>query len=175
VKKPSVTDLVGMLDKPALLSWANAQGLLGVKLNAVRQRVRGAGTSMHEQIETGCFDEPAHAENYIRFSRDKELLDSEKPIETEWFTGRYDARFRCRDGIYLIDYKKSQRRRVYFEHCLQLAAYGMAETADKFAIVATPDFAMIEVDVAAHREKYENILIALSKIYTLRWQIEHCG
>lgn len=170
MRKPSVTKLVDMLDKPALVRWANRQGLLGIDIDKERQRTKAAGTSMHEQIETGAFVEQAHARNFGRFMEGKEILRSEGAVETEWFVGRYDCKMRV-DGLdYIIDYKSSQA--MYFETRLQLVAYAMAEPCDRLAMVSVPDFYMIEANMA-DRAKYEDILIALAKIYALRWQIEH--
>jgi len=37
MKKPSVTELLRILDKPALLNWANKQGLLGIDISVKRK------------------------------------------------------------------------------------------------------------------------------------------
>ena len=49
--KPSVTELIGMLDKPGLLNWANKIGLDGIKLEDYRKKSMINGTSLHKQIE----------------------------------------------------------------------------------------------------------------------------
>jgi len=173
VKKPSVTDLVDLLAKPALITWANKQGLLGINVGSLRKQTKAAGTSMHAQIEDGAFDDPLHAANFTRFAQDKEFLATEKAIETEWFTGRYDVLLGYRGARWLCDYKKSRRHRLYFEHKLQLVAYGMAEPADRFAVIATPDFAFLELDIDVdQRAKIEKVIICLSQIYSLRMEIE---
>jgi hypothetical protein len=173
MNKPHVTQLLDLLNKPALITWANKQGLAGVNIAEIRNRTKAIGTSMHSQIESGAFDDPVHAGNFARFIADKEIVATERKIETEWFVGRYDVLLRYRGLLWMCDYKKSRRHRVYFEHALQLVAYAMAEPADKFAIVATPDFAFIEMKMTdAQRNKYESILINLSMIYTLRKEIE---
>lgn len=169
--KPSVTQLLDMLAKPALITWANEQGLAGVNIKTMRDKAKRAGTSMHSQIERKDFTDPKHAENFARFMSDKELIDQEQSIETEWFVGRYDSRIKWRGLTYLIDYKKSRRHRVYFEHRLQLAAYGMGVSADRFAIVATPDFVPVEVSLERHRKEYESIMISLSNIWQARQSI----
>lgn len=169
MKKPAVTQLIDMLDKPALLRWANRQGLAGIDIAEERKRTKSLGSSMHEQIESRQFIDPEHARNFDRFTRDKEIVGLEGKIETEWFVGRYDAKIRWRGLTYLVDYKRSMS--VYFETKLQLVAYAMAEPCDRLAVVSTPEFALMESGIT-DRSKYEQILIALSKIYTLRKQIE---
>lgn len=172
MKKPHVTQLLDLLAKPALIGWANKQGLAGIKVGVVRQAAMDAGTSMHEQIERREFTDPLMAEGFERFMRDKEILAQERSVETEWFKGRYDARIAFGGETWLVDYKKSRRHRVYFEHRLQLAAYNMAEPADRLGIVCLPDFALIPCDLGEHKERYERILIALSQIWRLRAEIE---
>jgi CRISPR/Cas system-associated exonuclease Cas4 (RecB family) len=173
MKKPSVTELCDLLAKPALINWANKQGLAGIDIKAVRKESKAAGTSMHSQIEDGAFDDPLHAANFTRFASDKEILSAETKIETEWFTGRYDVLLNYRGEKWLCDYKKSRRHRIWFEHKLQLVAYGMAEPVDRFAIIATPDFAFIPLEITKeHREKIEQIIVCLAKIWTLRKEIE---
>ena len=51
MKKPSVTQLTKILDKPALMSWANKIGLEGIRLDEYRKKVMSNGTSLHKQIE----------------------------------------------------------------------------------------------------------------------------
>ena len=169
--KPSVTQLLDLLAKPALITWANEQGLKGVNIKTARQSALKSGTSMHAQIEAKDFADPEVRQNYERFMSDKELIDSEQEIETEWFTGRYDARIKWRGLTYLVDYKKSRRQRVYFEYKLQLAAYSMGVQADRFAMVATPAFIPVEVNLSEDMPKYREVLIALSKIYQLRQEL----
>lgn len=172
MRKPRVTQLLDLLAKPALITWANEQGLKGINIKADRSKSLSAGTSMHSQIESLKFDDPETEQNHKRFMSDKELIDTEQDIETEWFVGRYDARIKWRGLTYLMDYKQSTRPRVYFEHKLQLAAYSMGVEADRFAIVATPAFIPVEVNIVRDMEKYRSILIALSKIYTLRAELD---
>ena len=173
VKKPSVTDLVDLLAKPALITWANKQGLAGINIGAVRKRTKAIGQSMHAQVEDGVFDDPVHAANFTRFAQDKEIIATEKSIETDWFTGRYDVLLGYRGKRWLCDYKKSRRHRIYFEHKIQLVAYGMAEPADEFAVIATPDFAFLDLAISAEqRVKIERVIICLAQIYMLRQEIE---
>lgn len=169
--KPSVTQLLDLLAKPALITWANEQGLKGVDIKKARKTALSSGTSMHAQIESKEFLELEHAANFSRFMADKELIDAEQQIETEWFTGRYDARLKWRGLTYLVDWKKSRRQRVYFEYKLQLAAYGMGVQCDRFGMVATPAFVLVEVKMTDDLKRYQDIIIALSKIWTLRQEL----
>lgn len=44
MKKPSVTMLIDLLAKPALIDWANKQGLLGVDIKDLRKKAKSSGT-----------------------------------------------------------------------------------------------------------------------------------
>jgi len=50
IKKPSVSKLVKILDKPALVGWANKIGLEGVNLKAYRTKAMADGSNIHAQI-----------------------------------------------------------------------------------------------------------------------------
>lgn len=167
--KPRVTDLIAQLDKPALLAWANRQGLAGIDIAQDRKRAKKAGTSLHEQIQARQFIDPLHAGNFARFIADKEIIAQEVRIETEWFVGRYDCKLKWKGLTYLVDWKSGNG--LYFENKLQLAAYGMAEKMDRAAVVNIPDFIIREANIERDRAKYEQIIIALSKIYQLRQEL----
>lgn len=168
MKKPSVTQLLKLLDKPALLNWANKQGLAGIDINIDKDRFLKAGTSIHNQIlnyhEHGTpFQNIDTENNYKRFMSGKIILDIEKDIETEWFTGRLDARLKHGETIYLIDYKNNSKG-AYFENKLQLVSYGMAVECDRFAVVSVPTFTTYHI-IVEDRKPYEEIIKALSIIY----------
>lgn len=173
MRKPSVTELCDLLAKPALITWANKQGLAGIDIKPARKNALESGTSMHSQIEYGAFDDPEHAANFGRFMQDKEVISSEKKIETEWFTGRYDVLFNFRGERWLCDYKKSIRHRIWFEHKLQLVAYGMAEPVERFAVIATPGFVLLPLEIdQAQRSRLEQIIVHLAQVWTLRKELK---
>jgi len=173
--KPSISELLRLLDKPALLKWANQQGLKGVDISKERSKWLNAGTSIHSQIEKfirdgECFINKDAQLNCINFLSDKEILGLECSIETEWFTGRYDIKVKWKDKIYLMDFK-NKGKRIYLENKLQLIGYGMAEECDSFAIVSVPSFNIMNFNVT-DRKPYEEILKSLSNIYKLKTQID---
>lgn len=172
--KPSVTQLLKLLDKPALLNWANQQGLKGIDITKERSKWLNAGTSIHSQIENFIRKgEPFISEvdqSYFKcFIQDKEILGLENNIETEWFTGRYDIKVKWKDKIYIMDFKNKSKR-LYLENKLQLIGYGMAEECDSFAVVSVPSFTVMNFNIK-DRKPYEEILKCLSKIYTLKTEL----
>lgn len=154
-----------MLAKPALIGWANKQGLLGIDIRAKRKQWLADGTSMHEQVQHGVFEREIDAAAFANFMLDKTVIASEKEIETEWFVGRLDVQLIADGEEYVCDYKGGFRGTVYLENKLQLIAYTMAVPA-KMAIIPTPQFHLFPVSIA-DRKPYENILIQLSKLYPL--------
>ena len=69
MKKPSVTKLLDLLHKPAIVKWANKQGLAGVEINAYSASVKKHGTDLHNQIEKAikgdvCFDDEQTVINF---------------------------------------------------------------------------------------------------------------
>lgn len=178
MKKPSVTELVKLLDKPALLKWANKQGLAGVDISKKRQEWLDAGKSMHSQIEGYLKDgerfiSETDQEKFEVFLSGKKIITFESNIETEWFTGRYDLEVDWGGRVYLMDFKKDNKgiRQVYFEDKLQLVAYSMARPCDCFAVVSTPSFKVHQVEIE-DKEPYIEILKALSIIHTQKQLID---
>lgn len=169
MKKPSVSELIALLDKPALLGWANRQGLAGVDISKMRPNWLGAGISIHEQIEKFIrngepFINSTDRELFKGFISDKEVLGLECKVEAELFTGRYDIKLKWKDKVYIMDFKKDKKK-IYLEQKLQLVAYGMAEQCDAFAIVSVPTFTVMNIKIE-DRKPYEEIIKSLSNIYT---------
>lgn len=171
IKKPSVSQLLELLAKPALIDWANKQGLLGIDLKEKRKKSLAKGTSLHSQIENGCFDREIDSISYLEFMQDKEIISTEKEIETDWFVGRYDAKIKHEGREYIVDYKSGYRGKIYLEHKLQLIAYTMAEPAS-IALVPIPQFHLIPIEIE-DRKPYEQMLITLSTLWHVKKEIEN--
>jgi len=168
MKKPSVTELIKLLDKPALLSWANKQGLIGVDITKKRKEWLNYGTSLHNQIyeyiTTGTpLIKESDMNNYNFFFKDKEILSVECKVENEYFTGTYDLIYKKNNKIYLSDYK-SNAKNIYFENKLQLVAYSMCVDCDALSIISIPDFKEMPFNIS-DKEPYIEILKSLSIIY----------
>jgi hypothetical protein len=173
MKKPSVSNLISLLDKPALLHWANNLGLKGKKLSDERKKWLSRGTSIHSQINNFItngvrLDSEEDQNSLNRFLKDKEVIDSEVSIETEYFVGRYDIRFRYNDRVAIGDFKNGGG--TYFETKLQLVAYSMAVNCDDLFVINTPKF-LIEETHIKNRGPFVEILKSLSKIYYLKQEI----
>ena len=173
---PTVTKLLGLLDKPALLKWANRIGLEGIKLEDYYVKSKAKGNSYHDQVEQMIklnkeIEDPVLRENYHSFFDGTEIVESEKNITGQYWRGRYDVKF-IRDGkTYLCDFK-SNAKRVYLENKLQLVAYSEIENVDAIGIVSLPDFKYHPVEIN-DRTPYTGILRALSHIYKCKNDISY--
>lgn len=164
--KPHVTELLELLNKPALLKWANKIGLEGIKLEDYRKKSLRDGSSLHTQIEEKLkYDVPIQDDilkkNFENFISKCEVVGIEQKVETNYFEGRYDLKMR-RDGkIYICDFKSQDG--IYIENILQLTAYRMSEGDCNIAIVKIPEciFKPLTIDFAP----YEEIIKALSIIW----------
>lgn len=174
--KPHLTQLLALLDKPALVNWANQQGLKGIDIKKKRNEWLNSGSSIHKQIEMFIRKgEPFISEvdqSYFKaFICDKEILGLECKVETNWFMGRYDIKVKWNGKTYIMDFKNNSKG-VYFENKLQLIGYGMAEECDCFAVVSVPSFTTMNFKID-NREPYEKILKSLSDIYYQKWLINN--
>lgn len=169
MRKPSVSDLLSLLDKPALLGWANRIGLEGESLIDARRKSMSKGTSLHREIEHWLTREtPIKDDDFFinakSFFSDKEILAVEKPITHDKFTGRLDVKYQTEDGtVFICDFKTNQTR-LYRENKLQLAAYRMAENCDRVAIISIPKMTILDPSIN-NFEPYEKTILILADLY----------
>ena len=166
--KPSVSNLIDLLDKPALMRWANKIGLQGIPLDDYKSKSKSEGTDYHLAVENflkfGMLSEEEGFNNKMQsFFKDKEILGSEVSIEHELFLGRYDVKLKWKDFVFVCDFKSGKS--VYFETKLQLAAYAMVEKCH-VAVVKIPDFILhpITYDVPV----YEEMITLLARLWELK-------
>jgi len=169
LNKPTVTELLDILNKPALMKWANKIGLQGISLDDYRAKSKKDGTSLHKQIEQFLLegkpfeDESIHM-NFEKFQVDKVFKEVECNIETDYFRGRLDAKIIYKNELYLCDFKSNDA--IYLEQKLQLTAYRMSDRNCKIAVVKIPEFIFKPVTIQDFKP-FEDLLIALSNIYHL--------
>lgn len=167
--KPTVTDLLDILNKPALMKWANKIGLQGVSLEEHRNKSKSQGTSLHKQIENYLLHGNPFENDHVqlafqKFQQDKVFKEIEANVETEYFRGRLDAKIIYKDSLYLCDFKSNDS--IYLEQKLQLTAYRMSDRSCKVAIIKIPEFVFKEI-VIHDFKPYEELLINLCNIYHL--------
>ena len=137
---PGVTTPLGVLAKPALIPWANALGLQGIKVREYVDQLAEIGTLAHAMVQAHLqgvkpdvqdytSSQVSRAENSLlsffeweKSHRLKPLL-LEKPLISEKyrFGGTVDC-YGYLDGVAtLIDFKTSKA--IYDEHFYQVSAY----------------------------------------------------
>lgn len=173
-KKPSVTELINLLNKPALIKWANKLGLNGISVDDYKKNKLTSGTNIHNQIERllkyGESIEDSFLENALLNKLSEfEVVGVEQNIETEYYQGRCDLILKKENELWVCDFKRGFKK-AYLDHYLQLAAYKESVNADRVAIIGVPNVDFVELTNDKH-ELYNEILINLSKIYTLKNKI----
>jgi len=170
-KKPSISELLNLLDKPALLGWANRIGLEGESLAEARRASMAQGVSLHKQIERWILNktpiqDPDFHERVEAFFSDKNIIAVEKPIDHERFTGRLDVKYRDSEGVvWICDFKTNQSR-LYRENKIQLASYRMSEGCDRVAVISIPDMRLLDSNID-NFGPYEEMILHLVEIYRL--------
>jgi len=141
VRVPSVTTILGILNKPALLQWAWRCGMEGIDYNTIRDTSANIGTLAHYLVMCHLTGQQAETNEYAiadlslasnileRFvsweSQHKlETVLVEKPLVSEEFRygGTIDWYGILDDKPTLLDLKTSGG--IYPEYLYQLAAYG---------------------------------------------------
>jgi len=149
---PSVTTILGVLNKPALVAWAWQCGVDGLDYRAVRDNAADIGTLAHylimchlKGVEPDVSEyspqDVDKAENclikYWQWQKEHQI----KPLQVEWqlvtdcdrYGGTIDFVGQTQDGeIWLVDHKTGKG--IYPEMVYQLAAYRHLALANGFDI-----------------------------------------
>lgn len=158
----SVSRLIDLLDKPALLYWANKIGLQGIPIKEYYKRTQQEGTEKHNKIELylvkgvpfdGCEILDDSLKGY-------DILGVEYDVDNKYICGRIDLILE-KDGIkYVVDFKRNKN--IYLKTKLQLCCYKYLYGADKIAYINYDNFKLQVLDIDT--EKYWSIIKNLYKI-----------
>lgn len=137
---PGVTTVLGVLNKPALIKWANNLGLIGIDSSKYVDEKAAIGTLAHQMIadylrgvETDTSEyskvQIDQAENAVlaffewEKTRPIEVVLVEEPLVSEQFRfgGTVDCLGKVNGDLCLIDFKTSSG--IFPEMMVQLAAY----------------------------------------------------
>lgn len=169
---PTVSQLIDLLNKPALMKWANKIGLEGIRLDDYKKKSGEDGDNIHKQIENDLkhgipFDNEAFKAFKSRYTVER----VEPVIECEHYHGRADIVMRRNGLTYLFDFKHANA--IYFEQKLQLVAYKRILKVDCVGIVNTTYFTENIVDLTPESEAaYTKILSALVVIWNAKQIIQ---
>jgi len=135
VEVPSATTVLKMLNKPALIHWANYLGFKRQSVDKVLNESAEIGTDFHDMVSKYTMGEPIDGEHYNdaiylfkvfqKWSEEVEFkpVFSEESLVTEKFGGTIDALCYIEGKLTVLDFKTSKN--IYPSMFLQLAAYGI--------------------------------------------------
>lgn len=163
----AVTKLIDLLDKPALVGWANKLGLKGIDLKDYYKQTQTEGNNNHNDIELflkkgkrfqGC-------EILEHTLIDFEIIGIEENCNNNFIVGRIDLILKHKKNnlIYVCDFKRNKS--IYLKTKLQLSSYKHIIEADKIAYINTDNFQLIEINI--NTLKYYEIVKRLYQIYLI--------
>ena len=192
---PSVTTILSLLNKPALVKWANNLGLQGIDSTKYRDKLADVGTLAHRLIldyfmkvktDTSAYSKETidKAENsflsFLEWTKDKkiELLLVETYLVSEKFKfgGTFDFYGLVNSVYCLIDFKTGTG--IYEDFIYQVAAYRELieeqRKVDKVMILRIPRSSdeQFETKEKIDTEKEWQIFLHLLKIYYLKKEIK---
>ena len=137
-----VTTIIGLLNKPQLVAWANRLGLDGIETGKYVDDLANVGTLAHAMVFAHLSNEKLNLDNYskndidraenamisfLEWSKDKNIkvILAETPLvsETMQVGGTPDLYAEVNGEKVLIDFKTGKA--IYDEHFIQVAAYRM--------------------------------------------------
>jgi hypothetical protein len=137
---PGATTVLGLLNKPQLILWANRLGLQGIDSTKYRDKAAEIGTCAHLMVQNHLSGEKpdyslfspdtiSQAENallsFFEWEKSHEIrpILLEQPLisEVHKFGGTIDCLAEINGGLWLLDFKTGKA--VYDEMGIQLAAY----------------------------------------------------
>lgn len=171
MKKPSVTELCDILNKPQLLKWANKIGLQGESISTFKSRSFENGRNKHKEIE----DILVNGISIDDKDKEKKILDLfsnciivsvEESFENEKYKGRADIRF-IKDGVRYVGDFKSSFKRPYIEHYIQLISYKSHFKDDRICIIDLQNFNLFDITIE-DESNYIELINNLINIYKIK-------
>jgi len=166
----AVTKLIDILDKPALVHWANKIGLKGTSLKEYRKTTSKEGSNAHNKIELflkkgikfeGC-------ELLEKSLKGFKVVGVEKEIKNDFLIGLVDLILKKEGELYIVDFKRNKN--IYLSTKLQLSCYKHMLNADKICYINYQDFKIVCIDI--NTIKYYEIIKRLYQIHVLLKQLK---
>lgn len=195
---PGATTISGLLNKPALVKWANNLGLQGIDSTKYVDKAANVGTLIHALVEghiTGKTVDTSYftaleielAQNGFYKYLDWEKQHKVEPIfnEKQFVSEKYryggTLDFYCKvDGKYtLVDFKSGKG--IFNEHFLQVSGYANLLNENKYRVdqIMILNIGRNEDEPFQHREippttykKYFDMFKALVKVYYIKKELE---
>jgi len=148
---PGVTTILGVLNKPALVKWANNLGLQGIDATKYRDEKADIGTLAHAMIQAHCLNKMLDVSEYSKENIDKAenslisfyswekshrivpiLVEESLVSEKYQYGGQIDLYCELDGEKWLVDFKTSKA--IYSEMLHQLAAYNNLLTENGYDV-----------------------------------------
>lgn len=161
----SVTKLINLLDKPALLGWANKIGLEGIRLKDYQSKVKKDGNDRHNEVEN-------YLKNGVEFDGcDKlkntlegfDVIGCEIDTNNGFILGRIDIVLKKDNKIYVCDLKRNKY--IYLSTKLQLSTYKHIYNGDYICYINSEDLELKVINIDTN--KYFDIMKRLYQVYML--------
>jgi len=161
----SVTKIIDLLNKPAIVGWANKIGLKGISLDDYRMKLSKEGIKNHNDIENYLLNgvDFPKKEALIRSISGFNVLGVEKTVSNGFLIGRVDLILSKNNETYIVDFKRGNS--IYLNTKLQLSAYKHMINADKICYLNTHDFVLKVIDIDTN--KYYDIVKRLYQVQEL--------
>jgi len=166
----SVTKLLNLLNKSALLKWANSIGLKGIDINEYQSNVKIDGVKKHNNVERylkyGELFEGYEKlkQNFINY----EVIGIEKDVDNGFLIGRIDLILKKNNEIIVCDFKRNSK--IYLGTKIQLSAYKNLINADKIAYINFDNYEIVYLDIETN--KYYEIIKRLYQIHILLLELK---
>lgn len=195
---PGATTISGLLNKPALVKWANNLGLQGIDSTKYVDKAANVGTLIHALVEGHITGKTVDTSDFTALEIELaqngfyKYLDWEKqhkvePIfnEKQFVSEKYryggTLDFYCKvDGKYtLVDFKSGKG--IFNEHFLQVSGYANLLKENKYRVdqIMILNIGRNEDEPFQHREippttykKYFDMFKALVKVYYIKKELE---
>lgn len=192
---PSVTTVIGILNKPALLNWAWELGTQGIDYKAVRDQAGDIGSLAHYLIMSDIKGEKPDVSEYSKNDLGKAetcllkyyewqkkyeikpLLTEKVLVSEQWrFGGTIDCFAETPQGNILVDFKTGKA--IYDEHLIQVAAYSKLLEEKNYLHnrvmilrIGRDETEGFEERMVGNLEPYWRIFLNCLAIYTLQGEI----
>tara|TARA_R110001632_G_scaffold1171_2_gene4712 strand:- start:9663 stop:10184 length:522 start_codon:yes stop_codon:yes gene_type:complete len=163
----SVTKLIDLLNKPALLFWANQIGLEGVKLKDYQSKSKSKGNFSHKVLED-YFNKGIKFEGFEVLEselNDYEFIGCEVDTNNGFILGRIDLimKNKLSGETWIFDFKSNKN--IYLNTKLQLSTYKHIYNADKIGFINTEELKIVEINIDT--KKYFDLIKRLYQIKNL--------
>ena len=195
---PGVTTVLSVLNKPALVKWANNLGLQGIDSTKYRDAMADIGTLAHYLIMCHLTAETPNTNEYSQEQIDKaencclsfyeweknhplEPVLIEEPLVSEEFQfgGTVDCCAKCNGDLLLVDFKTGKG--IYESEMFpQLAAYRQLLKENNFPVdncrilrIGRGESEGFEERVVKNTDPYWGIFVNCLSIYNIRKELKN--